>query len=130
MLYTITGDGASYAQLKQVAEGLRQRVATVPDVTKVDLYGTQGERIFVEFSHAKLATLGVRRRRCSTRSPSRTRRARRAFQTDAQRVPLRVTGAVQGVAAVEETPSLPTARRSGSATSPQSRTATRTRPTS
>ena len=73
VLYTITGDGASYAQLKDVAEALRKRLQRVPDVTKVDLYGDQGERIFVEFSHAKLATLGVPLRRCSIRSPSRTR---------------------------------------------------------
>ena len=59
VLYTIVGDGASYAQLKEVAEAFRKRLQRVPDVTKVDLYGDQAERIFVEFSHAKLATLGV-----------------------------------------------------------------------
>ncbi len=59
VLYTIVGDGASYAQLKDVAEAFRKRLQRVPDVTKVDLYGDQAERIFVEFSHAKLATLGV-----------------------------------------------------------------------
>ena len=73
VLYTIIGDGASYAQLKEVAEALRKRLQRAADVSKVDLYGEQGERIFVEFSHAKLATLGVPLRRCSTRSPSRTR---------------------------------------------------------
>ena len=55
----MTGDGTDYAQLKKAAEGLRQRLLKVPGVTKVDLYGTQDERIYVEFSHAKLATLGI-----------------------------------------------------------------------
>ena len=59
VLYTIAGDGASYAQLKDVAEAFRKRLQRISDVTKVDLYGDQAERIFVEFSHAKLATLGV-----------------------------------------------------------------------
>src|SRR5579863_8504639 len=59
VLYTIKGQGASYAQLKEIAEAVRLRLQRVPDVTKVDLYGDQAERIFVEFSHAKLATLGV-----------------------------------------------------------------------
>ena len=59
VLYTISGDGASYAQLKQVAEAFRKLLQRLPDVTKVDLLGDQGERIYVEFSHAKLATLGV-----------------------------------------------------------------------
>jgi multidrug efflux pump subunit AcrB len=59
ILYTMTSDGADYAQLKKAAEGMRQRLLRVPGVTKVDFYGTQDERIYVEFSHAKLATLGI-----------------------------------------------------------------------
>jgi multidrug efflux pump len=105
VLYTIAGDGASYAQLKDVAEAFRKRLQRVPDVTKVDLYGDQAERIFVEFSHAKLATLGVPLQalfdsigRQNALTPAGE------FQTDAQRVPLRVTGAQQGAEAVAETP--------------------------
>src|SRR5438105_12477563 len=59
ILYMMTGDGADFVQLKKTAEGLRQRLLKVTGVTKVDLYGTQDERIYVEFSHAKLATLGI-----------------------------------------------------------------------
>jgi multidrug efflux pump subunit AcrB len=59
ILYMMTGDGADYAQLKKTAEGMRQRLLKVAGVTKVNLYGSQDERIFVEFSHAKLATLGI-----------------------------------------------------------------------
>src|SRR5690349_8380062 len=51
ILYMMTGDGADYAQLKKAAEGMRQRLLKVTGVTKVDLYGAQDERIFVEFSH-------------------------------------------------------------------------------
>src|SRR5580658_8436116 len=105
VLYTIVGDGASYAQLKEVAEALRKRLQRVSDVTKVDLYGDQGERIFVEFSHAKLATLGVPLQslfdsigKQNALSPAGE------FQTDAQRLPVRVTGAQQGAEAVAETP--------------------------
>ncbi len=105
VLYTIAGDGASYAQLKNVAEAFRKRLQRVPDITKVDLYGDQAERIFVEFSHAKLATLGVPLQalfdsigRQNALTPAGE------FQTDAQRVPLRVTGAQQGAEAVAETP--------------------------
>ena len=50
ILYMMTGDGADYAQLKKAAEGMRQRLLKVPGVTKVDLYGNQDEKIFVEFS--------------------------------------------------------------------------------
>jgi multidrug efflux pump len=105
VLYTIVGDGASYAQLKDVAEAFRKRLQRVADVTKVDLYGDQPERIFVEFSHAKLATLGVPLQavfdsigKQNALSPAGE------FQTDAQRLPVRVTGAQEGAEAVAETP--------------------------
>src|SRR5690348_886677 len=105
ILYMMTGDGADYAQLKKVAEGFRQRLLKVPGVTKVDMYGNQDERIFVEFSHAKLATLGITPQalfdslaKQNNITPTGT------VETSAQRVPLRVTGALDGAKAVAETP--------------------------
>src|SRR6516164_824681 len=50
ILYMLTAKGADYAQMKKVAEGLRQRLLKVKNVTRVNLYGTQDEKIFVEFS--------------------------------------------------------------------------------
>src|SRR6201746_1806167 len=105
ILYMMTSDGADYAQLKKAAEGMRQRLLKVPGVTKVDLYGTQDERIFVEFSHAKLATLGITPQTLfdslahqNNVVPAGT------VETSSQRVPLRVTGALDGAKAVAETP--------------------------
>ena len=45
--------------LTREAEKLRQRLLHVPGVKKVDILGERPERIFVEFSYARLATLGV-----------------------------------------------------------------------
>src|SRR3974390_82568 len=59
ILYMLTAQGADYAQMKKVAEALRPRLLKVKDVTKFNLYGTQDEKIYVEFSNAKLATLGI-----------------------------------------------------------------------
>lgn len=105
ILTMLTGDGVDYAQLKKVADALRQRLLKVPGVTKVNIYGVQQERIFVEFSHAKLATLGVTAQaifdslaRQNDVTPAGT------VETDARRIPLRVTGALDGVKAVAETP--------------------------
>ena len=105
VLYMMTGDGADYAQLKKAAEGMRQRLLKVPGVTKVNLYGAQDERIFVEFSHAKLATIGVTPQalfdslaKQNNVTPAGT------VETSSQRVPLRVTGALDGAKAVAETP--------------------------
>src|ERR1700741_4787471 len=105
ILFMMTGDGADYKQLKATAEAFRQRLLKVNGVTKVDLYGTQDERIFVEFSHAKLATLGITPQalfdslaRQNNVVPAGT------VETTSQRVPLRVTGALDGAKAVAETP--------------------------
>src|SRR5262245_25087733 len=105
ILFMITGDGANYAQLKKVAEAFRQRLLKINGVTKVDVYGTQDERIYVEFSHAKLATLGITPQalfdslaKQNNVVPAGT------VETSAQRVPLRVTGALDGAKAVAETP--------------------------
>jgi multidrug efflux pump subunit AcrB len=105
ILFMMTGDGADYKQLKTVAEAFRQRLLKVDGVTKVDLYGTQDERIFVEFSHAKLATLGITPQalfdslaKQNSVVPAGT------VETSSQRVPLRVTGALDGAKAVAETP--------------------------
>jgi len=105
ILYMMTGDGADYKQLKKTAEGLRQRLLKVPGVTKVNLYGAQEERIYVEFSHAKLATLGITPQvlfdslaKQNNVTPAGT------VETSSQRVPLRVSGALDGAKAVAETP--------------------------
>ncbi len=49
-----TKDKNGYVAL-QLGSGTRK----VKNVTKVNLYGTQAEKIFVEFSNSKLATLGI-----------------------------------------------------------------------
>ena len=105
VVYMLTADGLDPGQLKDVAEDMRQRLLGVPDVDKVDLIGTQAERIYVEFSHVKLATLGIEPRaifdslaRQNAVSPAGS------FETDATSIPLRITGALDGVAAVEAVP--------------------------
>ncbi len=105
MLYMVTADGADFTQLKVIAERLKSELMRVPNVVKVNLYGQQDERIFVAFSHAKLATLGVPTQalfdslaRQNSVVPSGV------IETSAQRVALRVTGALDGVKAVAETP--------------------------
>lgn len=58
-LYALKAKGEPHRKLVRDAEGLRQRVLHVPGVKKVNIIGEQAERIFVEFSYDRLATLGV-----------------------------------------------------------------------
>lgn len=58
-LYALKARGEPQRQLVREAETLRQRLLHVPGVKKVNIIGEQPERIFVAFSHERLATLGV-----------------------------------------------------------------------
>jgi multidrug efflux pump subunit AcrB len=105
LLYMLTGDGADYAQLKKIAEAMRQQLLRVPNVVKVNLYGVQDERIYVEFSHAKLATLGVTPQALfDSLAKQNAVVPAGVVETASQRVALRVTGALDGADAVAATP--------------------------
>jgi multidrug efflux pump len=58
-IYAISGEGFGYAEVKTYADLLRADILRVPGVEKADLLGVQEEKIWVEFSHKKLAALGV-----------------------------------------------------------------------
>ena len=58
-LYAIAGQGFSYPELKNFAKRARDILLRIPGVAKVDLLGTQDERIFIEVSSATLAERGL-----------------------------------------------------------------------
>lgn len=58
-LFALKAKGEAQRLLVRDAESLRQRILHVPGVKKVNILGEQTERIYVEFSHERLATLGV-----------------------------------------------------------------------
>ena len=59
IVFALTGEGFSYAELKEVADEVRDELLTIPDAAKVDIYGAQQEQIFVEFDNARLAQAGL-----------------------------------------------------------------------
>jgi multidrug efflux pump len=58
-IYAFTSDGYGYAELRDYVDRVRNELLRVPDVAKVDMVGDQEERVYVELSHRKLATLGI-----------------------------------------------------------------------
>ncbi|MEN5300633.1 efflux RND transporter permease subunit [Pseudomonas sp. TWI628] len=58
-VYALKAKGEPQRQLIRDAETLRQQLLHVPGVKKVNILGEQPERIFVSFSHDRLATLGI-----------------------------------------------------------------------
>jgi multidrug efflux pump subunit AcrB len=59
LLYAVKGDGISQWELSDIAEDVKRRLLKVPMVKKVDIYGKQAKKVYVEFSNERLATLGI-----------------------------------------------------------------------
>lgn len=59
VIFALSAQGFSEAELKDYAEQVRQALLRVPDVDKVDFFGLQEEKIYLEISHQKLAQLGL-----------------------------------------------------------------------
>src|SRR6476659_5371753 len=59
LLYAVKGDGVSQWELSDVAEDIKRRLLKVPMVKKIDVYGKQAKKVYVEFSHQRLAALGI-----------------------------------------------------------------------
>ncbi|MEM7350346.1 MAG: efflux RND transporter permease subunit [Acidobacteriota bacterium] len=59
ILLTITGDGFDYAEIKEIADEVRDELLLLEDVAKVEIFGAQEERVFVEYNNARLAEYGL-----------------------------------------------------------------------
>ncbi len=104
-VYMLTSDGATRAELKQHAEKLRTALLRVPETGKINLVGDVPERVYVEVSNRKLATLGI---------PTQTifdaigRQnlvlAAGSIETASDRVIVRVNGAFQDLDAIRAVP--------------------------
>ncbi|MGZ9408996.1 MAG: efflux RND transporter permease subunit [Methylocystis sp.] len=105
VMYAVTGDGADYHVLDKVVQTLRQRLLAVQDVIKVDVYGDQGRRIFVEFSEAKLASLAIQPQAVfDSLSKQNAINDAGVFETSSNRVRVQVTSDLQGADAIAAIP--------------------------
>jgi multidrug efflux pump subunit AcrB len=104
-LYALQAKGMPMRELVRHAETMRQDLLQVPGVKKINILGERPERIFVEFSYAKLATLGVsaqdiaaalQRQNAVTPAGS--------IDTEGPRVFIRIDGAYDSVQAIADTP--------------------------
>ena len=59
VIYALESDGFNYAEVKSFADNVRQQLLRVPYVSKVELFGVQDEKVFIEISQKRLAQLGL-----------------------------------------------------------------------
>jgi multidrug efflux pump len=104
-IYALTGDGFDYATLKRYADRIELELQRVPDVAKVDLVGGQDEKIWIELSNTKLASLGVPLQAVQQALEEQNAVSDAGFfETGSDRVRLRVTGRFDSVDAIRNFP--------------------------
>ena len=104
-LYALKAKGEPHRNLVRDAEVLRQRLLHVAGVKKVNIIGEQAERIFVEFSYDRLATLGVSPRDIFAALNSRNAMTPAgAIEAKGPQVLIRLDGAIDDLQKIRTTP--------------------------
>jgi multidrug efflux pump len=104
-IYALTGEGFDYAVLKDYADRVQLQLQRVKDVGKVELLGLQDEKVWIELSNTKLATLGLPLAAVQQALEEQNAVAAAGFfETASDRVQLRVTGRFETVDEIRNFP--------------------------
>jgi multidrug efflux pump len=102
-IYAITGDGYPWRELDQFADRIRAELLRIPGVAKVDKIAAQEEKVFVEISNTKLATLGVEPAAIvQTLAAQNVVAPAGSFETASDRIYVRTTGTFDSIEAIRE----------------------------
>lgn len=104
-LYAVKSQDLPHRDLVQEAERLRQQLTRVPGVQKVKLLGERDQKIFVEISYQRLATLGLSAQALFSAIATHNDVTPSGFvETSGPRVYLRLDGAISEVESVRSIP--------------------------
>ncbi|WP_353086917.1 efflux RND transporter permease subunit [Stenotrophomonas sp.] len=104
-IYALTGQGFDYAVMRDYADRIQLELQRVPDVGKIELEGLQDEKVWIELSNTKLATLGVSLQQVQQALADQNAIAATSFfETPTDRVQLRVTGQFKSVEEIRSFP--------------------------
>lgn len=104
-LYALKAHGMPMRDLARQAEAIRQDLLRVPGIKKINIVGERPEQIFVEFSFAKLATLGLSAQDVVTALQRQNNvTPAGSIDTKGPQVFIRLDGAFDGVQAIADTP--------------------------
>ena len=102
-IFALSGDGFTYAELKDYADLVRQQLLGVKKVSKVELFGVQDEKINIEFSHKKFAQLGLTIEQIANQiTTQNVVEATGVVVTPTDNLQVRVSGALRTVKDLEE----------------------------
>jgi len=104
-IYALSGEGFDYAILKDYADRIQIQLQRVKDVGKVELLGLQDEKIWIELSNLKLATLGLPMAAVQQALEEQNAVTHSSFfETPSERVHLRVSGRFESVEQIRQFP--------------------------
>jgi multidrug efflux pump len=102
-IYALSGEGYDYAALKVYADRIRNDLLRLKDVAKVDLFGVQDERIFIEVANTKLTTPGLDISQITHALQAQNAvAAAGAIEGETHRIFVRTTGAFDSVEAIAD----------------------------
>ena len=104
-IYALSGEGFDYAVLKDYADRVQIQLQRVKDVGKVELIGLQDEKVWIELSNLKLATLGVPLEAVQKALQEQNAVSTAGFfETPSERLQLRVSGRFDSVEQIRQFP--------------------------
>lgn len=97
-LIVLTSDGFNYREMEDEADIVKNKLLRFHEVSKVELWGKQEERIFIEFSNARFAELGLSPFALGSaiKSQNIIKPSGQVYD-DPERINIRATGEFQGV---------------------------------
>ncbi|HSI59874.1 MAG TPA: efflux RND transporter permease subunit [Ideonella sp.] len=104
-IYALSADGFSPEELRQYAERVRSQLLRVESVAKVELFGVQAEKLFIEISQKRLAQLGLDMNQVvSQLNAQNAVEGAGVLNTGAQNLQVRVQGAFDSVEELRQLP--------------------------
>ncbi len=105
VVYTLTGDGYTYEEMREKAERIRRILLSVPSVRKVQLLGVQTEKIYIEIENSKLARLGLDPAAITAALQAQNAMAAAGMlETASDNMYLRITGIFENLEDIRTTP--------------------------
>lgn len=104
-LFALKAKGEPQRQLVRDAEAMRQQLLHVPGVKKVNIIGEQAERIYIAFSHDRLATMGLSPQDIfNALNNQNALKAAGSIETRGAQMFIRLDGAFDGLQKIRDTP--------------------------
>lgn len=102
-IFALSGDGFTYAEMRDYADFVRQQLLRVPLVAKVEQFGVQSEKVYIEFSSKKFAQLGLPFEQIVNQIATQNGvEASGVLVTPMENLQVRVTGALRTLGQIED----------------------------